>query len=187
MTETKPFVGLGLLIIGVIAVVCLGTVVWSNVSNSVSGPQASSMMNTSISTGDTMFNMVGVLLIIGACVSVLGMLIYSVSDTRRYQKLGNIYKFLASSLYYFGFGLLAVIIVVVPAFFVWFLWNYTVVEGNTGSFFEIGKWILIIIGIYFGIAALGYIFKKKFVDKYMERKKEIEYQKNMNDLPGATK
>lgn len=184
---TQNNFGLGLLIVGVILVVLLGTVIWSTVSDSVSGPQTSSMMNCTISTGDTMFNMVGVLLIIGACMSILGILVFSVSTSKRYQKLNNVYKFLALSTYYFGFGLLAIITVIVPAFFVWFLWNYTVVEGNTGSFFEIGKWILILIGAYFGIAVLGYIFKKKFVDKFMERRKENEYKENVKELPGATK
>jgi len=102
-----------------------------------------------------------------------------------YEKFGRFFKLLYSSSYYFGFGLLALVIVAVPGYFIWFLWNYTVIEGNTGSFIELAKWIGILIGAYIGISGIGFLFKKKFVDKLVERRNQTEYKENSKELPGV--
>lgn len=173
------------LIIGAILISVLGFVVFTSLTDSISGPQTSSMMNCTMNTGDTMFNMVGIVLVIGLAIGILSILTYSVQSQYNYEKFGRFFKFLYESLYYFGFGLLALVIVAVPSYFVWFLWNYTVIEGNTGSFLEVAKWIGILIGAYIGISGLGFLFKKKFVDKFVERKKQTEYKENSKELPGV--
>ena len=175
------------LIVGAIIISAIGFVVFVTYSDSISGPQTSSMMNATMSTGDTMFNVVGVVLVIGVAIGVLSILIYSVRSQYNYEKFGIFFKFLYSSLYYFGFGLLALVIVAVPGYFIWFLWNYTVVEGNTGSFIELAKWIGILIGAYIGISGIGFLFKKKFVDKLVERRKQTEYKGNSKELPEVIK
>ena len=171
------------LIIAAIFISVVGFVAFITFTDSISGPKSSAMMNVTMNTGDTMFSMVGVVLVIGVAIGVISLLIYSVRSQYNYEKFGRFFKFLYSSSYYFGFGLLALVIVAVPGYFIWFLWNYTVIEGNTGSFIELAKWIGILIGAYIGISGIGFLFKKKFVDKLVERRKQTEYQENSKELP----
>jgi len=175
------------LIVGAILISVVGFVVFTTLTDSISGPQSSAMMNITMSTGDTMFNMVGIVLVLGIAIVIFSILFYSVRSQYNYEKFGRFFKFLYSSLYYFGFGLLALVIVAVPGYFIWFLWNYTVIEGNTESFVELAKWIAIIIVAYIGISGLGFLFKKKFVDKFVERKQQTEYKENSKELPEVTK
>ena len=171
------------LIIGAVIISVLGFVVFTTLTDSISGPQTSSMMNCTMNTGDTVFNILGIVLVIGVAIGIFSILFYSVRSQYNYEKFERFFKFLYSSLYYFGFGLLALVIVAVPGYFIWFLWNYTIVEGNTGSFVEVAKWIGILIGVYIGISGLGFLFKKKFVDKFVERKQQTEYKENSKELP----
>jgi len=177
---------LPLLIIGAILVCVVGFIAFTTFTDSISGPQSSAMMNATMNTGDTMFSMVGIVLVIGVAIGVFLLLTYSVRSQYNYEKLGRFFKFLYESLYYFGFGLLALVIVAVPGYFIWFLWNYAVIEGNTGSFVEVAKWIVIIIVAYIGISGLGFFFKKKFVDKLIERRKQTKHKENIKELPGTT-
>lgn len=174
------------LIIGAVIISVLGFVVFTTLTDSISGPQTSSMMNCTMNTGDTVFNILGIVLVIGVAIGIFSILFYSVRSQYNYEKFERFFKFLYSSLYYFGFGLLALVIVAVPGYFIWFLWNYTIVEGNTGSFVEVAKWIGILIGVYIGISGLGFLFKKKFVDKFAERKEQTEYKENNKELPEVT-
>ena len=65
----------------------------------------------------------------------------------------------------------------------YFLYNFTVVEGNTEPIIDITKWLLVLIVAYFGIAGIGWISKKYFYNKLALRLKERKYGENLNDLP----
>jgi len=173
-------------IIAVILILVIGFFAFTTLKDNILGPTTSHQMNVTMATGNTVFNMLGTVLVIGAIVTILGLLFYWVSSPERYKKPNKLIKFLASSLYYFGFGLMGVAIVAIPAYLIYFLFNYTIVEGNISAFIEIGKWILFVTVAFFGIAGFGYIFKKKFIDKLLERRKELEYEKNITELPGVS-
>lgn len=173
-------------IIVIILIFAIGLVAFNAVVDSVSGPQASQNMNCTMSTGSTVYNVLGIVIIIAAVSIIVGLLLYWVSTPERYNKPNKVLQFLSKTTLYFGYGALSLVIVAIPGYMIWFLYNFTVVEGNTGPFLEIFKWILVLVVAYFAIAGLGYISKKYFYDKLSERLKEKEYEENINDLPKVT-
>lgn len=175
----------GLVVAAAIAIVALGYVVFNTVVNSVPSFQRSATMNVTSTTGSTVFNIFGIVLVIGVIMAIISLMYYYVSTPERYKKPGKVFKFIIATTYYFGWGLLSLVIFAVPTFLIWFMYQYTVVEGNVGSFVEVAKWIVILIGFYFGTAALGYAMKKKIFDKWIERRKEVQYEKNIDELPGG--
>jgi len=165
---------LSITIIVAILVIIVGYFTFVATVNDISGPMTSPTMNATMSTGNTIFNIGSMALVIGLITTMIGALFYWVSSPERFKKPSKFIKFLASSCYYFGFGLIGLAIISIPSYLIYFLFNYTVVEGNTGALFEIGKWIGIGLVLFFGIAGFGYIFKKRFVDKLMIRLEENE-------------
>lgn len=172
-------------IVAVIIMFVVGIVAFNSVTDTISGPQLSANMNCTMSTGNTVFNVIGIVLIIGVVMSIIGLLFYWVSTPQRYKKPSRFLQFIITSTVYFGYGLMSLVIIVVPGYFIWFLWNFTVVEGNVGPFVDVLKIIVIFIAGYFGIAGLGYVFKKYFFDKWIERRKEKEYLETIKELPGV--
>lgn len=170
-------------IITVILMFVIGIVAFNAVTDTISGPQSSANMNCTMDAGNTVFNVIGIVLVIGVVMSIVGLVFYWVSTPQRYRKPSKILQFLATTTIYFGYGLMSLVIIIVPGYFIWFLWNFTVVEGNTGPFIDILKIVAILIAGYFGIAGLGYVFKKYFFDKWLERRKEKEYPETMKELP----
>lgn len=179
--------GITLLVTAIIILVA-GFVTFTTISNSVSGPQSSASMNCTMDSGATFFNIIGLVVMIGSILVVMVVISYYVSTPQRYKKhsarIEKIIKFLQASTQYFGYGLLCISICAVPAFLTWFLFQYTVVEGNAGSLLEVLKWVGILVGLYFGIAGIGYLFKKKIVDKWRKRKEENKTY-DLNELPGS--
>lgn len=174
-------------IVAVVLIFAIGIVAFNSVTDTISGPQSSANMNCTMNTGDTVFNVIGIVLVIGVVMSIIGLMFYWVSTPQRYGKPSKILQFLITSTVYFGYGLLSLVIIVVPGYFIWFLWNFTVVEGNVGPFVDVLKLAVIFVVGYFGIAGLGYVFKKYFFDKWFERRKEREYSETMKELPSVHK
>ena len=170
-------------VIAVIIIIALAYFAFTTIWDNISGPTASQQMNVTAAMGNTVFNVGGIVLVIASILIIIGILYYWVSSPERFKKPSKVYEFLVDSCYYFSFGLLGIVIVAVPTYLIYFLYNYTVVEGNVGAFFEIGKWLLIAVVAFFGIAGIGYAFKKKFIDKLMERRKELDYESNIKELP----
>jgi len=168
----KPNMILAVIICAI--VVGMGWFTFNVVKDNISGPTTSMQINATISTGNTVYGVTGIVLIAGAICIILGMLFFWVSTPERFKKPNKFIKFLSDSLYYFGFGCIGLAIVTIPSYLIYLLFNYTVVEGNTGALIDIGKWVLIGIVAFFGIAGFGYIFKKKFVDKLSKRLEETE-------------
>ena len=174
-------------IILVIIVFVIGILAFNTLNTSISGPHASTTMNATMEAGSSVFNITGIILVMGVIMASCILLFYWVSTPQRYNKPTKFINFIISSAIYFSYGLLSIVIIAIPAYFTWFLWNYIMVEGNSEPFYNIIKLILICIVSYFAIAGVGYISKKYFFDKWALRRQEKEYQNNIEDLPKTYK
>ena len=82
-------------------------------------------------------------------------------------------KTLGSSLYYFGWGLLGMVVFALPATIIWSIYN-EVSSGNISIPFD---WIGYCIVGYVVISGLGWIIKHKIADKLpKQRKPQIKKQ-----------
>jgi len=160
---------LSILVIFAVCAVGWGVISLSISSISLSNDQATVQNATSaMSSSGTVYNIIGVVVMIGAILAIVGLLYYFASTQRRFNRLGKILEFLIDTAYYFVYGLLAIVIVVVPSYMIYLLYNYAVLDGHAGDVVPILQWIGLGIVAFFGIAALGYVFKKKIVDKYQK-------------------
>jgi len=100
-------------------------------------------------------------------------LTYLASSQARFENLFKVFEFLIDSAYYFVFGLLAMAIVVVPGYLIYLLYNYAVLDGHGGDLLPYFQWIGILVCAFFGISALGYVFKKKIYDRISEYRKNL--------------
>jgi len=139
-----------------------------------------------VDSGASMYNVLLPFLVIGVVCLIGTILFYSVSSAERFSRFGMATKFLIATAYYFGYGVIFIIILAVPSYMIYALYNFAVVEGNTVVTYEMLKWIGIATVAFFGIGGLGYIFKKYFVDKLKERLGEKEYETNIKELPKVT-
>lgn len=176
---------IGLLVVAAIAICAVGYFTYTSVIESTPSYKRSATMNATSDTSSSVFNIFGIVLVIGAIMGIISILSYFVSTPERYRKPHKIFDFLIKTTEYFAWGLLSLVIFAVPTFLIWFMYQYTVVEGNTGSLVEVGKWVAIMIALYFGIVLLGYAMKKKIFNKWIERRKEVRYEKNIDELPGV--
>jgi len=169
------FVGIGI----TIAIVLVGWIILSAVSGVVTNNAG--MQNTTSAIGsssNTIYGVGGMIVMVAVILGITVGLAYFVSSERRYNKLGKIAEFLIDSIYYFAFGLLALTVIVVPGYLVYLLYNYAILDGQAGNVLETLKWVGILVGAFFAISGIGYIFKKKIVDKYLKIKKaHIESRK----------
>lgn len=164
--------GLFVMLVGVLLVLVIGYFSFQSFTGAISGPSSSSQMNATMNVGNTVFNVGGIFLVVVAMAVILGFVYYRVSTPERYQKFSKLISFLNVSTYYFGWGLLSFVAVAIPGYLLWLLFQYTIIEGRTGSLFVIGKWILVGIVVYFALAGFGYVIKKKVVDNWRKRQEE---------------
>lgn len=164
-----------------IAIVLIGWIILSAASGII-GTNNAAMQNTTsaMSSSNTIYGISGVVAMVAVIMGIIVTLSYFASSQRNYDKLGKIADFLIDSVYYFAFGLLAVAIIVVPGYLIYLLYNYAVLDGQAGNVLETLKWIGIIVGGFFAISGIGYLFKKKLVDKYIKlRRKHTESRKEI--------
>lgn len=76
------------------------------------------------------------------------------------------------SAHYFGYGIVFIAILAIPSYMMYMLYNFAVVEGNTVVTYETLKWIGLMTVAFFGIAGVGYVFKKYFVVRLKFRLEE---------------
>ena len=174
----KPNVsGLFTLLIGVVIIFGIGYFVFTTFTGGIAGPSSSQQMNVTMDAGNTVFNIGGMVLIIVAIMVIIGLVYYRVSTPQRYKKFSKLIDFLNITTYYFGWGLLSFVAVAVPGYLLWLLFQYTVAEGRTGLLVDVLKWVPVAIFVYFALAGFGYLMKKKIVDNWKERRKELEKSK----------
>ena len=63
----------------------------------------------------------------------------------------------------------------------YFLFNFVVVQGNTGSMTFIGQTVLLFVVAYFAIAGFGYFFKHMIYDKVAKKWEQLHPEENKND------
>jgi len=181
-----------LVLVVAIAILSVGYFVLTTVNSSIDGQN--DYYNATASTSNTVFSIVNVVVLIGAVIACIGLVSYYVSTPERYKSTNKhiikILEFLDVTTYYFAYGLLAIVCIGVPSILIYLAYRLVSYSAETGVGVDIGKWVVIVIGLYFGIAALGYLFKKKIWDKWRKRKletKEAEYKTNLKYLPGLFK
>jgi MFS family permease len=136
-------------------------------------------MNSTVSTTQMAFSVGTTLLTV---VIIFGLFIgmwYIVSSQLRYQRFAKIVEFLAVSLYYFCFGLIALGVALIPIVLAYFTYNYAIEGNNFLSLLDMMKWVGVAIGAYFGLSLVGYLFKKKILDKRKQRQKEVEIEEEV--------
>jgi len=183
--------GKGSFLMLVVALVILGVgyLVLNTTTGSIDGQN--DYYNVTASTSNTVFNITGFVLVICSFIAIVGLSFYYVSTPERYKKSNKrIYKiliFLDTTTYYFAFGILAIVCIGIPSILIYVAYRLISYSAETGVGTEIGKWVLVAIVAYFGVAGLGYLFKKYLWDKWQKRKKEAkedEYKENLKCLPG---
>jgi len=169
----------------VFAIFGIGYMSISALTSSVtdSGYQANNVTMGITDSGANMYSVLLPLLIVGVICFIGTLMFYSVSSAERFSKFGLVTKIIISTAYYFGYGVIFIVILAVPSYMIYALYNFAVVEGNTVVTYEMLKWIVIAMVAFFGIGGLGYIFKTRFVDKLKERISEGKYEENIKELP----
>jgi len=179
--------GAFLLLIVCAVILTIGYFAFNFASSSIDGTSASN--NVTAGVTNTVSSIIPMLLIVVAFVIIVGLISWSVSSTKRYQivnkRVEKILAFLDTTTIYFGYGLLAYAIFGTIGLSLYLIYRLTIVAGETGVGFAIGKILLIIIVVFFGTAGVGYLFKKYIWDKWKERKAEKERLIVINDLPKA--
>jgi len=160
------------LIVVVVVIFGTGYLVFNSFVSGMTNSQAMSNVTSTVNTGDTIFSVGSVVLIVFLVTAIVSVAYYSVSSRKRYSRMSNVLSLLITTTYYFGWGLLAFAVVVLPSYLLYLSIQYTVESGSTGALFDVLKIIGIAILAYFALAGLGYVVKKKFVDKLRERRKE---------------
>jgi len=181
-----------LILMIVFIIFSMGWFVLNTVNSQIDGQN--DYMNTTAYTSNTVFSIVNVVMVVGAIVVCVGLASWYVSTPERYKK-GNKYvrmliDFLDTTTYYFAYGLLAIVCIGIPTILIYLAYRLAVYSAETGVGLEIGKWAIVIIVLYFGIAGLGYLFKRKIWDKWKKRRSESEekeYKDNFKYLPGLFK
>jgi len=162
-----------------IMIVLLGWITLSATNQFMDGITTQNTTSVISSSGNTVYGITGIVAMVAAILGIISILTYFCYSEKNYDKLSKTAEFLIDSIYYFAFGLLAIAIVFVPGYLVYLLYNYAILDGHGGSVLEILKWVGIIVGAFFGISGIGYVFKKKIVDKYIQLKENKKSKKEI--------
>ena len=165
-----------IIIIGVI--IGLGYLTFNSITGSMTNTAATSNISASIDAGGTMFNMGAAALVMCVVATIVGSTYYFISSAKRYKKASKVVSFIFSTTYYFAWGLLSFVVVAVPSYLLYLTIQYAGEAGGTGALIDVFKWAGIAIAVYFALAALGFVVKKKIVDNFRQRRKE----KNDEDI-----
>ena len=173
------------LLVATILVFGICVFIWGNITGSTdwTSMQNPESYNATVSNVDSVFNIGPVVLSIAFVFIAMAVVIAWLSTPIGALKTNRFLRFIGKTFYYFGYGLLGLVCFGPPAMIGYFVYDYTIVQGNTESLVGLGKWILLIVVAYFAIAGFGYFFKKVIVNRFKQRMKEREYKKNMEELP----
>ena len=172
----SAFLQLFVFVIATCVVLGVGGFVWGNITGSMSWTdvQNPESYNATVNNVDSVFNIGPVLFAIAFAVIVLSIAVGWISMPRDSLRNNKYLWFLVRSLYYFGYGLIGLVCVLPPLALGYFMFDFMVVQGNTGSFISLCKWVLLIVVAYFSIAGFGFAFKKLVGDRVKARLEERE-------------
>lgn len=179
ITIVGIFIMFLLISIGMIGV----SIMKSSISNSAT-PQMTNATSPLTNT-NTVYNIGGIFLLLIIPLIIIMGLVYFSASLEHYNNLTKILDFIGSSMYYFVFGLISILIIIVPGYLIYLLYNYASAPGNIASSIESLKWIVILTLAFFAISSIGYLFKTKIVNKFIDIKKEKEIKENIKELPGV--
>lgn len=174
--ESQTSLPINLIVTLVIVVImfALGWVSYNAIVGDMSNQQAASNITSSISGGNTMFNMGATVIVVFAITTLVGLTYYCISSRTRYRKVSKLMVFLTTTTYYFGWGLLSFVVIVIPGYLLYLTVQYAGEAGGTGALIDVSKWVVVAIVAYFALAGIGFVVKKKIVDNWRERRKEKE-------------
>jgi len=169
-----------MMVVVLCVVLSVGTFTFYNISGSVdwASVQNPEMYNNTVANVDTVFNVAPVMAGIAVSLIIIAIVISYISIPYSTLRENKFLKFFVSSAYYFGYGVIGLVCLLPPFALGYYLIDFAVVQGNTGSLVSIAKWLLLVIVLYFSISGFGYFFKKLIIDKFKKRMKEREYVKN---------
>ena len=170
-------------VVATCVVLVVGGFVWGNITGSIAWTdvQNPESFNATVSNVDSVFNIGPVLFGIAFAVIVVGIAITWISMPRESLRNNRFLWFLIRSLYYFGYGLIGLVCVLPPLALGYFMFDFMIVQGNTGSFISLCKWVLLIVVAYFSIAGFGFAFKKLVGDRVKTRLEERKQQEDTTD------
>jgi len=138
-----------------------------------------------IDAGGTMSNILPVILMVGIAAAALTILLTASQSIEKYRRFKRMLNFLAKTLGYAAYGSLTIVIIGVPCLAGY--WMFTTTAANPQGTIDILQPIGIIIGLFIGLALLGYATKNKIWTKIFKYHKEEKQQKqikeNMKELP----
>jgi len=150
------------MLISSVIILLLGYFAFGAVTSSIS--ETNSYNNATISSVNTVTGIVPLILIVMSIMVILVLVRWYVDTEENYNKgnkiISKILTFLDKTTFYFAFGLFSYAIFGTIAVSIYLLFRLSVIAGESGVGFEIGKWIVIAISFYFGTALIGYLFHK---------------------------
>jgi len=140
---------------------------------------------TMIGGGNTIFNMLGIVILIAIATGVMAILLNVSANIEKYHRFKRILKLLGKSFSYCAYGMLTVAIIGVPVFLGYNLLNAAV--DNPEASLEVFKWIGIIAGAFVGFTLVGYATKNRIWKRIWKFHKEDQlYKDTMKELPNET-
>jgi hypothetical protein len=121
-----------------------------------------SLVNTMDSSG-----FISILIIIGLCAVLVGVLGFALTSLERYRKIWAILTKMGTSVLYFAYGCC----VIVPLVMAYIILTWLIEIAGDWHIDPI--WIVYLIGGYVGISAIGWIVKRT-VDRAKELHKEVK-------------
>jgi len=168
-------------------ILMVGFSIVNSVTNSIDG--TNDINNATVGSTNTFYSIAPGMVILCFLVLIIGFASWYVSSDERYQitnkHISNIVAFLNTTTHYFAYGLFAYAIFGTAAVCMYLAYRLSLVAGETGIGIEIGKWLLIIVVLYFVTAGIGYLFKRYIWNKYQDRKAEAKRISLFKELPGA--
>lgn len=124
------------------------------------------------------------LVLMGVCVGILAILFYVTGNIEKYRRFKKTFTYLYKLFSYAAYGLLTVAIVGLPLLGVYQLSQ--MVGDNPSSAIEIAKNIGIVVGIFAGLALVGYATKNRVWKRLFKYHAEEKHQQEIEKPVGET-
>jgi len=158
-------------------------ITWQHTTNQLSWTMMNNpnSYNMTVESVDNVFNIMPVLFGIAMVLLVTAIMIVWLHFPKDQIESNKYLQWFIGSIYYFLYGILGMICFIPPFMLGYFLFNFVVVQGNTGSITFIGQTILLLVVAYFAIAGFGYFFKHMIYDKVSRKWNKLHPVNTDND------